>query len=244
MPENKTDQLQSDPSSDRFHLAVPALLIVILAIAVFTFAGIGARAVFFGDFHLVHAALILFFAVNLVICFWEWCLFVRRDYIERRAEYWQERWRKTRRNPPVEFLTGKVPLSKFASPTLWADVWASYSHIDSSYTDRTTYGYNVDIGNGFVTPVPTLILFFAYTFGMMPALVAGIVGAMLFWQLAYATSVYWISFFMAERHARISRRDLYTYVLALNSPWVLFPLLGLYVSIRLIADGNYSVLGH
>ena len=243
MPENQTAQLQSDPHSDQPHFPVPVLLIAILAISVLTLAGIGGRALVLGDFDLVHAAMILFFSANLVICYWELCLIVRRDYIEERAEYWQGHWRMTRRSPPVEFLTGKVPLAKFASPTLWADVWASYSHIDGSYADRTTYGYNADIGNGLTTPIPTLVLFVAYTFGLMPALVAGIIGAMLFWQLVHGTSVYWISFFMAERHARIKRRDLYTYVFALNSAWVLFPLLGIYVSIRLIVDGNYSVLG-
>lgn len=30
----------------------------------------------------------------------------------------------------------------------------------------------------------------------------------------------------------------------MNAPWVLFPLLGLYVSVRLILDGNYGVLGY
>ena len=147
MPESQTDRLQSDPHSDQPPFSVPALLIAILTISVLTLAGIGARAAVFGGFDLVHAAMILFFSANLVICFWELCLIVRPDYIEERAEFWQEFWRETRRSPPVEFLTGKVPLSKFASPTLWADVWASYSHVDSSYADRTTYGYNADIGN-------------------------------------------------------------------------------------------------
>ncbi len=37
--------------------------------------------------------------------------------------------------------------------------------------------------------------------------------------------------------------ELYTYVGAPNAVWVLCPLLGLYVSLRLILDGNYGVLG-
>lgn len=31
--------------------------------------------------------------------------------------------------------------------------------IDSAYEERSTFGFNVDIGDGFVTPVPTLILY-------------------------------------------------------------------------------------
>jgi len=102
----------------------------------------------------------------------------------------------------------------------------------------------VDIANGFLTPVPMLILYTAYTFDVLPAVVAGMVGAMLFWQLTYGTSVYWVSFFGANRQARISRRDMFVYIWALNCPWVLFALLGLYASIRLIVDGDYSVLGY
>ena len=172
------------------------------------------------------------------------CLFFRRDYIEKRAEYWREHRRETGRTSAIEFLTRRVPLTRILSSTVWADVWATYSQFDSSYADRRTYGYNVDIANGFLTPVPTLILFAAFTVDFLPALVAGIVGAMLFWQLTYATSVYWVSFFVADRQSRLCRKDMYIYIWALNCPWVLFSLLGLYVSIRLIVNGNYSVLGY
>ncbi len=130
------------------------------------------------------------------------------------------------------------------SSTTWADVWATYSQFDNSYADRRTYGYNVDIANGFVTPVPTLILFAACTVDFLPALVAGILGAMMFWQLIYGTSVYWVSFFLAKRQSHISQRDMHIYIWALNCPWVLFALLGLYVSTRLILNGNYGVLGY
>ena len=55
--------------------------------------------------------------------------------------------------------------------------------------------------------------------------------------------MYWVSFFVAERQTRITRGELYTYVVALNAFWVLIPAFGLYVSVRLILDGNYGVLG-
>ena len=244
MPENRADRAPSEADARRTRFAIPALLFTALVIAVLTAAGVGARFWARGDFDIVHALLTLFFSINLWICYWEICLYLRRDHVERRAGYWRERQRETGRKPAIEFLTGNIPLTGVFSPTVWADVWATYSEIDESYADRRTYGYNVDIANGFVTPVPTLILYAAYTFDFLPAAAAGIVGAMLFWQLTYATSVYWVSFFGAGRHTRIGRKDLYIYIWALNSPWVLFALLGLYVSIRLVADGDYSVLGH
>ena len=244
MPENRTDLAHSEPKARRVRLAISAVLFTVLVIAILTLAGIGARYWVRGDFNVIHALLILFLSINLVICYWEVCLFLRRDYIERRTEYWRKRWRETGRKPSTEFLTTKVPLTKVLSPMVWADVWATYSQFDGSYADRRTYGYTVDIANGFVTPIPTLILYAAFTFDILSAPVAGIVGVMLFWQLTYITSVYWVSFFSADRQTRISRWDMYIYIWGMNSPWVLFALLGLYVSIRLIVNGDYSVLGY
>ena len=230
--------------ADRAGATIPTGLFAVSTIAVLALAGIGARHWARGDFNLIHALLSLFFSINLVICYWEICLFLKRDFIEKRAEYWGDRRRETGRSPVVEFIAGRVALPRILSPAHWADVWATYSQYDGSYADRRTYGFNVDIANGFATPIPTLILYAAYTLDLMPALAAGIIGAMLFWQLTYMTSVYWVSFFVADRQARISRREKYIYIYALNCPWVLFALLGLYVSIRLIADGDYSVLGY
>ncbi len=244
MSEDQTDPMRFRPGSGWFQPVIPVALLNVLIISTITLAGVGARLACCGDFNLLHAVLTLFFAINLVICYWEWCLFVKRDDIEERAEFWRERWQETGRAPPIEFLASKVPLSKMLSTSIWANVWATYCHFDSSYSDRRTYGYNVDVGNGLSTPLPSLVLFVSYTFAALPAQVAGIIGVMLFWQLVYATSVYLISFFIAGRHTRICRRDLYMYIFALNSPWILCPLLGLWVSIRLVVDGNFSVLGH
>ena len=69
-------------------------------------------------------------------------------------------------------------------------------------------------------------------------------GVALFWQWLYVSSLYVISFFVAKRDRMISRREVCIYIVGPNSPWILFALLGLYVSVRLILDGNYEVLGH
>ena len=237
MPQRRADQAHSEA-------AIPAGLFTVLVIAILASAGVFARYWARGDFDLVHALLILFFSINLAICYWEVCLFLRRDRIELRADYWRARQQETGRPAAVEFLTARVPLRRLLSSTVWAEVWATYSQIDGSYADRRTYGFNVDIANGFVTPIPTLILYAAFTFDLLPAVVAGIIGAMMFWQLTYATSVYWVSFFVANRQSRIGPRDTFIYIWALNSPWVLFALLGLYASVRLIVDGDYGVLGY
>ena len=225
-------------------LGVTAGLFAALVIALLALLGIGARCYLRGDFDFIHSLLSLFFSSNLLICYWEACLFLKRDYIEARAEYWRRRQRETGRTPAVEFLSTKVPLRRILSPAIWADVWATYSLFDGSFSDRRTWGFNADVANGFVTPVPTLILYAACTVDFLPPVVAGILGLMLSWQWTYVTSVYWVSFFVAGRQRQITRGELYTYIGAMNAPWVLFALLAWYVSLRLILDGNYGVLGY
>ena len=222
---------------------IPVGLLIALVIALLALLGIGARYYVRGDVNPIHCLFSLFFSTNLLICYWEMCLFFRRDYIKARAEYWRGWRRETGRTPAVEFLTSRVPRGRILSPTVWTDVWATYSMIDSAYEDRSTFGFNADIGNGFVTPIPTLILYAAYTFEFLPAIVAGIIGAMLFWQWVYLSSLYWVSFFVAGSHTRITRGELYAYLVGPNAIWVFIPMFGLYVSVRLILDGSYSVLG-
>ena len=244
MDEYSANQTVSDQSARKSGWGMPAVLLAVLEIALLAFLGIGARYCLRGDFNVIHGLLSLFFASNVVICYWEMCLYLRRDYIETRAVHWRERQRETGRTPAMEFLSTKVPLRRTLSPTIWADVWATYSLFDGSFSDRRTWGFNADVANGFVTPLPTLLLYAAYTVDFMPAALAGILGLALSWQWTYVTSVYWVSFFVAGRQRQITRREMYIYIGAMNAPWVLFALLGLFVSVRLILDGNYSVLGY
>ena len=244
MDDDNPDRIAPRPSARKNSAGMPAALFAALVVALLALLGMGARYYVYGDLNAIHGLLSLFFSLNLLICYWEACLFLRRDYIEKRTLYWRRRQQETGRTPAGEFLWAKVPLRRILSPTVWADVWATYSLFDGSFADRRTFGFNADIANGFVTAVPTLILYAACTVDFLPAVLAGILGVMLFWQWVYVTSVYWVSFFVAKRQSRITRGEMYTYIGAMNSPWVLCALLGWYVSVRLILDGNYSVLGH
>ena len=222
---------------------VPAAVIVVVVVALLTLPGFGVYYLLHGGLDVFYCLLSLFFSINLLICYWEMCLFFRRDYIEERAEFWRRRREDTGKTPAVEFLTTSVPLNRVLSPTVWADVWATYSMFDSAYADRNTYGFNIDIANGFTTPATTLVLYVTYTGGLLPAVAAGILGAMLFWQWVYASSLYVVSFFVGQKQTRITTREFWIYIFNPNAIWVLLPMLGLYVSIRLILDGDYSVLG-
>ena len=243
MKANTVPGEQPGTGADATAVGMPAGLLAALVVALLALPGLGTRYYLNGDLHIIHSLLSLFFSINLLICYWEVCLFLRRDHIERRTEFWRRRQRETGRTPAIEFLSTKVPMRRILSPAIWADAWATYSLFDGSLEDRRTWGFNADVANGFVTPVPTLILYAAFTVDFLPPVVAGILGLMLCWQWTYVTSVYWVSFFLVGRQRQITRGQLYAWVGATNAPWVLFALLGLYVSLRLILDGDYGVLG-
>ena len=226
------------------NLEMPVIFFAVLVVVTFTLLGTGIHYYEYGSLNWIFFLMALFLSTNLLIASWETCLYFRRDYIESRSEYWYNGQKETGRSPGVEFLMSRVSLRSAFSLTFWADVWAAYSFYDASYADRRTFGFIADIGNGFLTPIPTLILYAAFTVGFMPAVYAGILGIALFWQWTYVSSLYWVSFLVAARQHRISKRNVYVYVFSPNAVWILFPLLGLYVSTHLIIDGHYGILGH
>ncbi len=83
------------------------------------------------------------------------------------------------------------------SPTLWADICGTHALYDGSYADRRAYGFNADVVNGSFTAVRTLVLHTSFTIAFLPAVFAGILGVMLFWQWTDMTAVYDVSFFSA-----------------------------------------------
>ena len=243
MSESRASPPSSEQGQRTGGLTVPVALVVAVLIGGGTFAGILARLQASGELNFIHSLFCLFFSVNLLICYWEICLFFLRDRIGARAAYWRELQGRTGRSPAHSFFITRIRLTQVLSPAVWADAWAAYCYYDDSYADRRTFGFNVDIANGFVTPVPTLVLYVAFTIGYPSAVAAGIIGLMLSWQWVYMTSTYLVSFFVATRHTLLSRRDTYIYIVAINSFWILCALLGAYVSIALIVNGDYRVLG-
>ncbi|MDE0191043.1 MAG: hypothetical protein OXQ90_06770 [Gammaproteobacteria bacterium] len=222
---------------------MPVWLFAVLFVVALTLIGVVTRLNQYGEIDALYVVFAVFFSTNLLISYWEICLFYQRDYIEERGAYWRERLEASGKSPVVEFLLTKVSLARPFSPTLWADAWAVYSVVDGSYVDRRTFGFNCDIANGYFTPLPTLVLYATFTVPFLPAVVAGIVAAMLFWQWVYVSAVYVVSFFVAKRHRQIRRGQVFSHIIVPDSPWVLIPLLGIYVAVRLIIDGDYAVIG-
>ena len=225
----------------------PQVVVVAFAAAVVVLLTLAWNAVSYrlhGGLNACYFVLSLFLSINLLICYWEICLYLRHEYVVERARYWRGLRASTGRNPAVEFLTAAIPLRRVCSPTVWADVWATYALYDGAYTNRGTFGFNADIGNGFFTPVPSIVLLAALATGFMPATFAGILGIALFWQWVYVSSLYAVSVWVAGTHEPLPRATRWLFVWGPNAVWIVVPLLGLFVSARLVLDGTYGIVGH
>ena len=97
----------------------PKIMVAMFAVAAVGLPILAWNAVFYrlhGSLNPTYVS--LFLSINLLICFWEGCLYLRRDYIEKRAGYWRERRAATGRTPAIEFLTSGIPLRRIGSPTV------------------------------------------------------------------------------------------------------------------------------
>jgi hypothetical protein len=194
-----------------------------------------------GVFNATQIGLAFFLVINVLIAWWEIALFVCQDQIRAEYEAIKNPYRGRELARVAEVFARPIPLFRVLSFCQWTTIWSSYSLFDPGYSDRRSFGYNIDVGNGFTTLIPAVIFAFGMTFELMPARVLGIIGVIIFWQMFYGTAVYFFQFFNNGRHKGHSLRDLMLFVGITNLMWFVFPIWGLCASIQMILDGSYEV---
>jgi hypothetical protein len=132
-----------------------------------TFLGSSLRHVSCAVFQVsgLQAGLAFFLGLNAVVCVWEMVLFYQIDWIERQHHLYTKQVAAgaSPLSVAVQFFQLRVHRGNLASPRLWAEVWACYSVFDASYANRQSFGFFVDVGNGFTTLLPTLLFGVAMT---------------------------------------------------------------------------------
>ena len=194
-----------------------------------------------GVFNATQIGLAFFLVINVLIAWWEIALFVCQDQIRAEYEAIKNPYRGRELARVAEVFARPIPLFRVLSFCQWTTIWSSYSLFDPGYSDRRSFGYNIDVGNGFTTLIPAVVFAFGMTFELMPARVLGIIGVIIFWQMFYGTAVYFFQFFNNGRHKGHSPRDLMWFVGITNLMWFVFPIWGLSASIQMILDGSYAV---
>ena len=103
----------------------------------------------YGVWNVHQMGLAFFLWLNTIIALWEICLFLRIDRIA--ADY--ARFKIEYVGRPLDrvkdFFFTPITFAQIFSPTTWSEIWSSYALFDDSYADRKSFGYWIDVGNGF-----------------------------------------------------------------------------------------------
>ena len=197
-----------------------------------------------GLFNGYQALLAFFLWLNTIIAFWEICLFFSIDLVADRHAEMTETFAGRAFARSIDFMMSTVSLRKLWHPSSWTGVWTSYAGFDESYANKSSYGFFVDVGNGFTTLIPSLLFLYGMTYAPISARTLGIIGLLAFYQMWYGTVVYLGSFFFNRRHLGHPLAHLAIIVGLLNGLWLSFPLIGMYASIVMIYGNSYALFLH
>ncbi len=95
---------------------------------------------------------------------------------------------------------------------------------------------------GFSTLIPSGLFLIGMTVPIFPPLVLGIVGLLLFYQKFYCTCVYFFQYFYNRRYVGRPLWGVVAVVGGTNALWLVFPLIGIYVCVRLIVDNRFDLI--
>ena len=195
----------------------------------------------YGSFDADQIAVASFLWLNVIIALWELCLFFRIDHIAEQSARFKVEYKGRELDRVVDYFGTKVPFARILSPTLWAEIWSSYSVFDESYADRKSFGFAIDVGNGFTTLAPALLCIYGITFHFIAARALGLVLLILNYQMWYGTLVYFGTFVLNKRYVGHTRRNLILFVAATNGAWFTLPLWGMYAALTMIYTNGYSI---
>lgn len=127
--------------------------------------------------------------------------------------------------------------------TKWSIMWSTYSLWDPSYQNNESFGFFIDVGNGWSTIVPCLLWNIAILSPhhqlmsnntTMIVVLLGFVGTATYWQILYGTIIYWLSYVWNGRYKNKPWYEVFLFVGVTNGIWFVFPIIGLYTSYSIL----------
>ncbi len=183
-------------------------------------------------------ALAFFLAVNIITCVQEICLGLRISTIER----WYHDPEARHERPRGSMWMTWVSLPELASATFWARQWYEYAYFDPAYADRGSFGFSVDVGNGWWTLVPSVVFLIGMTASLMSPVALGLLGALLFYQKLYNTGLYFFSYLFNKRYELQPLGRVIPVVGGTNGVWIAFPAVGLAVCSQMIFANSFDLI--
>lgn len=138
-----------------------------------------------GGFCLPQVGLAFFLCLNFLICLWEISLGWHIDFIKKECERLHKKYKGNRLAACMSFFAMDLEAKDLFSGRFWSIVWSTYALYDPSYANRESFGFFIDVGNGWTTLIPTALFLVGMTFGVVPARVLGMVGLAKFYQVRH-----------------------------------------------------------
>jgi len=194
-----------------------------------------------GVYNANQIAMVFFLVLNVLINFWEMGLFAQGDRIHDEYQATKVSYKGRELERVGEVFSKSIPVHKLLSFRQWTGIWSSYALFDPGYAHRGSFGFNVDVCNGWSTILPSILFVFGMTFEVMPARWLGMIGIAMFWQMLYGTAVYFFQFFHAGRHKGHSVGNILLFVGNSNGMWFIFPIWGIWLSVRMVLENSYAM---
>ena len=137
----------------------------------------------YGQFNIYQILCSFFCILNILINIWEISLglYIKKvhfDYIKLK-----ERFKGNEFGAVVELFLMKVDIFEALSLKFWTRIWSTYSLYDPSYSNKESFGFFIDVGNGWSTLLPSAIFTVGMTYDLLSARVLGLMGLVLFYQV-------------------------------------------------------------
>lgn len=187
---------------------------------------------------------ILFFNnLNVLIAFCEIALgnhirFIQQDYECLKKEFEGKEWQAAFR-----YLFMPLSIVDLFDGQKWAIMWSTYSLWDPSYQNQESFGFFIDVGNGWSTIPPCVLWNIAILwpsqvqqFWQYSWLLVGFVGCCSYWQFLYGTIIYLLSFVFNQRYVGKPLAEVAGFVGFANGIWFVFPIVALYASAIILRD--------
>ena len=195
-----------------------------------------------GQISVLQPLLAFFLVLNVLICFWEIGLGLHISTIKSEYKKLSDQYGKQRLKAVVDLMNYPLQLTDIVSLLFWSRIWSTYSLYDPSYSNKESFGFFVDVGNGWTTLVPSLLFLYSMTYHeLIGARVLGMIGLVKFYQEFYGTCIYFLSFFFNKRHVGKSAFEVAMFVGFSNGLWFVFPLIGMIASFTLIETNSYAI---
>jgi len=152
----------------------------------------------------------------------------------------------------LDFFTMPLTIQQtIDGKTFPVQMWSTYALYDPAYQNNLSYGFFIDVGNGYTTILPCLLVNLALTKPLMlidrldnAHLWVSCVGIASYWQIAYGTIVYFAQFIYHQRYKGHGSIEVFLFVVLMNAIWIVFPLFGIFACVEILKAGSLTCLNN